>query len=106
MLVKRGHPASGRRLHGVPSRANSGPPPTSMGRSTLFASELRLTLVGRARRWQLRPADVLYAVAFVLGRLAATAAREDRARLDLLVEELHRQVRDAAEHAFACGEAP
>jgi hypothetical protein len=72
---------------------------TTTARSNLFAAELRLTLVGRALRWRLRPADVLYAVAVVLGRLAATAVRGDRERLDLLVEELHRQVRDAAAEA-------
>jgi hypothetical protein len=86
-------------------RALSGLFTTTTARS-LFATELRLTLVGRALRWRLRPADVLYAVAFVLGRLAATAVRGDRERLDLLVEEVCRQVRDAAEQAFGVWEAP
>jgi len=80
-------------------RALSGLFTTTTARSSLFAAELRLTLVGRALRWRLRPANVLYAVAVVLGRLAATAVRGDRERLDLLVEELHRQVRDAAAEA-------
>ena len=91
---------------GDPPGAPSGSPTTMRTRTILFATELRLTLVGRALRWRLRSADVLYAVAFVLGRLAATVVRGDRARLDWLVEELHRQVRDAAEQAFAVGEAP
>ena len=91
---------------GDPPGAPSGSLTTTRTRTILFATELRLTLVGRALRWRLRPADVLYAVAFVLGRLAATVVRGDRARLDRLVEEVCLQVRDAAEQAFAVGEAP
>ena len=107
VLVRRGRPASMSHLGpGTPPGAPSGPTTVAMARSSLFATELRLTLVGRAVRWRLRPADVLYAVAFVLGRLAATAVRGDRERLDLLVEEVHRQVRDTAEQAFEPREAP
>lgn len=90
---------------GALPRALSGLFTTTTARSSLFATELRLTLVGRALRWRLRPADVLYAVAHVLGRLAATAVRGDRERLDLLVEELHLQVRDAADQTFGHWEA-
>lgn len=104
VLVRSNRPASVDQ--GALPRALSGLFTTMTARSSLFATELRLALVGPALRWRLRPADVLHAVAFVLGRLAATAARGDRHRLDLLVEELHRQVRDAAEQGVGVGEAP
>ena len=105
VLVRRRQPAS--MSHLAPgARAPSGLTTVAVARSSLFATELRLTLVGRALRWRLRLADVLYAVALVLGRLAATAVRGDRERLDLVVEEVHRQVRDAAEQAFEPREAP
>jgi len=107
VLVRGGRPVSlGHLAPGDPPAAPSGLTTTAMARSRLFATELRLTLLGRALRWRLRPADVLYAVAFVLGQLAAMTVRGDRERLHLLVEQVYRQVRDAAEQAFEPGEAP
>ena len=69
-------------------------------RTSRLAAELRLLVVARAGARRLRPANVLYAVSWLLGMAAATAVR-DRRRLDSQIEELHRQVRDAADQTFA-----
>ncbi len=89
-----------------PERPASEPVMTEMDRSAVFAAELRLTIVRRACGWRLRPPSILSAVALVLGKLAATAVRGDGERLGLLIEGLHRKMRDAAEAALAGQETP
>ena len=107
LLLKGGRAKAGRRV--APESPPSGPPASvspEASRVERFAGELRLTIVARAGRWRLTPSGTVCAVALMLGRLAAMVARGDRARLDRLLEELHRQVRDAGDQAFCVGEAP
>ena len=87
-------------------RPASRPVISEMDRSAVFAAELRFTILRRASGWRLRPPSILSAVALVLGKLAATAVRGDRDCLALLIEGLHRKMRDAAETALAGQETP